>query len=363
MLEKVASQRRHAAFPGTSELEVNELIRLLTSELDQDRYAGKGEHDRNDGTRLLVQPNGQIPRGRQQNGAQGADRRDARMRDLARIGDSREPGKNVPSGLERPRAEDHSTEEYEGYRDRPAHQPWRRRKKRPPAQRQNNCQSLQRTPEHEIPACAMPQSAEHHRENDGSAVLRHRVSSAGEAYIGEGNKDVIAQESRQRHVPALPEFQDAARPKGRIEIERQLDAENQSEPDRNVGIAGKVEENLEPESEREPSASVGHWTGRRLRVDRVEHAPQWIAQHGFLDQTDDDERGAERTATLPSGSKYLVPILLPDLRPSCQGAGNGLGKEADVERIPVERANLGAPAPKVDQVHHVMKGEEADAER
>src|SRR5256885_16386162 len=70
-----------------------------------------------------------------------------------------------------------------------------------------------------------------------------------------------------------------SRPKGRIEIERQLDAENQSEPDRNVGIAGKVEENLEPESEREPSASVGHWTGRRLRVDRVEHAPQRSEEH------------------------------------------------------------------------------------
>ncbi len=51
-------------------------------------------------------------------------------------------------------------------------------------------------------------------------------------------------------MPAAPEIDDAARLVGRVEVERQLHAEEQRQPDRHVAIAGKVKVDLECVAER-----------------------------------------------------------------------------------------------------------------
>src|ERR1700722_1463756 len=57
----------------------------------------------------------------------------------------------------------------------------------------------------------------------------------------ERDVEIVAQELRQRHVPAAPEIDDAYRLVRRIEIQRQEYAEHQRDSDRHVGIAGEVE--------------------------------------------------------------------------------------------------------------------------
>ena len=86
-------------------------------------------------------------------------------------------------------------------------------------------------------------------------------------------EQIVAQEIHQGHVPALPEILDAGRPHRRIEIERQPDAEQQAQPDRDVGIAGEIEQDLEAEAEREPRIAIGQRSLGGLRIDRIDDAP------------------------------------------------------------------------------------------
>ena len=89
-----------------------------------------------------------------------------------------------------------------------------------------------------------------------SDILRHGMPAPGDSHIRERHEHVVAQKARQRHVPALPEVQDAGGAERRIEIVRQLDAEQQRHADRDIGIAGEVEEDLESEAESEPGGSI-----------------------------------------------------------------------------------------------------------
>ena len=51
-----------------------------------------------------------------------------------------------------------------------------------------------------------------------------------------------------------------------------------------------------------------------------------------------------------------------DLRPARQRSGDRLREERDIERIAAERIVRRLPAPQIDQIHDVMKGEERNAE-
>ena len=100
--------------------------------------------------------------------------------------------------------------------------------------------AVQRAPHDERPGRAVPEPAEHHGD--------HQVDIAQDAAVAvaaERDVEIVAQELRQRHVPAPPEIDDAGGLVGRIEIERQEDAEHQRNADRHVGIAGEIEIELE----------------------------------------------------------------------------------------------------------------------
>ena len=86
----------------------------------------------------------------------------------------------------------------------------------------------------------MPQSADKH---DGHEV--HVSSQCAFAISAQRHVDVVAQEARQRHVPAAPEVDDVRGPVRRIEICGKLDAEHAGQPDRHLGIAGEIEIDLE----------------------------------------------------------------------------------------------------------------------
>ena len=101
-------------------------------------------------------------------------------------------------------------------------------------------EAVQHAPDDERPARAVPQPAEQHRDHQVDVAQRRAVAIAAERDI-----EIVAQEPRQRHVPAPPEIDDAGGLVGRIEIERQEDAEHQRHADRHVGIAGEIEIELE----------------------------------------------------------------------------------------------------------------------
>ena len=152
------------------------------------------------------------------------------------------------------------------------------------------------------------------------------MPAPGDPQIGERQEHVVAQEPRQRHVPALPENPGGSWPKRRIKIVGNFDAEQQCQADRDVGIAGEVEKDLERKAKREeavPSTTAG---GSSL-VDRVQHPPQRIAEQRFLDQPDNDEGEPRAKSLLPPGAKHRAE-LMTYLGPAAERAGDRLGKEA-----------------------------------
>src|SRR5262245_43787734 len=99
--------------------------------------------------------------------------------------------------------------------------------------------AVQPAPDDKQPAGAVPQAADQHHQQ------KIQVSpETAAAVAAERDVQVVAQEARQRDVPAPPELNDASRLVGRIEIDRQLDAEQARQPDRDVAVAGKIEVDL-----------------------------------------------------------------------------------------------------------------------
>src|SRR5580692_6630937 len=59
----------------------------------------------------------------------------------------------------------------------------------------DQCRPMERTPDHEIPRCAVPQSAEQHRDHNVDVAPDRTVTVATEWDI-----KIVAKKSRQRHI-------------------------------------------------------------------------------------------------------------------------------------------------------------------
>src|SRR6185312_9062258 len=141
------------------------------------------------------------------------------------------------------------------------------------------------------------------------------------------------------------------------------DAEQQAKPDRDVGIAGEIEQDLDVEGERKPGIAIGDHAIPRLRIDGIDIVRDAVGEKDLLDEADGDEENRNRKLALPGGRIDLAAELLHHLRPAHQGTGEELREEGDVERVAIEGIKRRLPAPQIDQVHDVMEGEERDAER
>ena len=100
-------------------------------------------------------------------------------------------------------------------------------------------------PHRKRPRRAVPEAADEHREHEVHVAPALAVPISAERDV-----EVVAQEPRERHVPAPPEFRDVCRLVGRGEIQRQHDAEHPREADRHVRVAGKIKVELERVCER-----------------------------------------------------------------------------------------------------------------
>ena len=98
-------------------------------------------------------------------------------------------------------------------------------------------------PNHEGPGGAVPQAAQQHRDQKIDVAPSRSLSIAAERDV-----KIIAQEPRQRHVPAPPEIDQRKRFIRRVEIERETHADHQRQADRHVGVAGEIVIELEREA-------------------------------------------------------------------------------------------------------------------
>ena len=115
-------------------------------------------------------------------------------------------------------------------------QPDRRGPKRPRERvLGDEADAVERAPEHERPRRAVPEAAEHHRDHQVAVGEQPAAAAAAERDVEE-----VAQEARQRHVPAAPEVAEARRAVRAVEVLREHEAHQQREPDRHVRVAREV---------------------------------------------------------------------------------------------------------------------------
>ena len=158
-------------------------------------------------------------------------------------------------------------------------------------------------------------------------------------------------------MPAPPELGDAAGNVGVVEVLREIKAEQLSQTDGHIAVAGEVEvdvqhvgDGIEPEKQ----------DGLVLRgtEDLAELAHSVGDEHLFA-QTQDKAADAQcrLVQTVPPGGE-----LLRDLGIAHDGAGDQLGKEGDIGRK-VDKAPLGRDAPvHVHGVADELEGVKADAD-
>src|SRR5262249_54540253 len=109
--------------------------------------------------------------------------------------------------------------------------------------------AMKTAPDHKVPRCAVPESADKHCDNEVRVRAREAVLVA--AYR---NVKISAQPRGKRDVPAPPKISDRLREIRRIKIFRENEPEHQAKPDRHVGVTAEIEINLERIRERsEPS--------------------------------------------------------------------------------------------------------------
>src|SRR5204863_6020339 len=102
--------------------------------------------------------------------------------------------------------------------------------------------AVHRAPEHEVPARAVPEAAENHRD--------HQIADAVAAIAAEWDVKIVAEPRREADVPAMPELARILRGVRMIEVERDLEAEEACECAGHVGVAGEVAVDLNRERDR-----------------------------------------------------------------------------------------------------------------
>ena len=91
------------------------------------------------------------------------------------------------------------------------------------------------SPQNESPCGAVPESSEQHGDNqvDVGSYVAFAVSS-------KRNVEVVFQPAGEGDVPAAPEFGDGRRFIGGVEVFVEMEAEQQSDTDGHIGVAGEV---------------------------------------------------------------------------------------------------------------------------
>ena len=130
---------------------------------------------------------------------------------------------------------------------------------------------------------AVPKPAEAHHDHQVEICAR-----APEAIAAERNVEIGPQPVRQRDVPARPEFGKRTGNIRKIEIDRQTIAEQQSETDRDRGVAEKIGVDLiAVEDDQQPAIrGLQRLVQRKVQIGR--HRVEVIGDIELEEEPDDD---------------------------------------------------------------------------
>ena len=218
--------------------------------------------------------------------------------------------------------------------------------------------AVRRTPEHEGPGRAVPESAQ---EKGEEKVRQH----SGEAFAvaAQRNVQIVAQPTGQGDVPATPEVLNVGGLVGRVEVLRQVNVEEERAADGHVAVSGKVEVQLQGVGDAaQQGLGEGQGFGHVEAV--VDDGREVVGNERLLGETD-----AQHDQTVIDvfpvdamvlGGKELghhLPVMHD--RP-----GDQLRKKADETAVADEAFPGAVKFFQIDvgQVAYLLKGEKTDAD-
>ena len=104
---------------------------------------------------------------------------------------------------------------------------------------------MQETPEHKIPARAVPQATQQHGNHEISHIAWKRTTRTAQRDV-----EVIPEPARQSNVPALPKFLHAAADVRIEKVAWQGYTKHAGESDGHLAVTGKIEINLQGKGQR-----------------------------------------------------------------------------------------------------------------
>ncbi len=236
---------------------------------------------------------------------------------------------------------------------------------------------VQQPEHHELKAGAVPHPRQRHREQRGQrnaagkAAQRlqpgraHRQVAVRAPLVHRHRHRVIqirGDVARQRHVPARPEFDDVACLVGRVEIQREADAEHLRQAQRHVRIAREIKVKLERIAKAGAPRSKELQVARRCEP-RVGVRRDAIGQQHLLGQADHEQDRAHRQVL---GLEAVI-LRLRELRHHFlvmqDRAGDQVRKERHEQHVAQQAALFHDARLAVQQITDLCEREERNAQR
>ena len=208
-------------------------------------------------------------------------------------------------------------------------------------------------PQHKVPARAVPQTRQR---PDDKQVQIHVFPVAAERYV-----DIIPEERAERNVPAPPEFGDGFCRIRQTEVLHERKAEDFPETDCHVGVAGKIEVDLEHVGEHAEQDARRRRARKRAAQQLVCDLPDVIGKQNLFPQTDAKARHTAEDV-------LAVRLARVDLRRNVHIADNRscneLRKHRNIQQqLPVRPLRRNVFAVHVDRIRQRLKCVKRDADR
>ena len=212
------------------------------------------------------------------------------------------------------------------------------------------------TPDHEIPAGTVPDAG---GQEDHEKI--EKVAPFGNPVSAQRNIQIFLEPGGERNMPSAPEFSNGMGDVGIIEIFQKTEPENRAQPDRHVGISGKIIVNLEGIGQ---CADPGHPERVMKTVgfeNPVGNCAHDVGDQHFLGQPDDESFDA--VGKMP---ELKIPVfdLIGHVMVFHNRSGDHLGEQGDKEKQLVKillGGNL--PAVNIYEIGNRLENIEGNSDR
>lgn len=222
---------------------------------------------------------------------------------------------------------------------------------------ENQSQTMQSAPNNKANICSVPQSSDKHSQKQIQIASERTLAVASHAYV-----KIIPQPRRQTYVPTSPKLGYVVRFVRRVEVNRQTEAEQKSNRNRNVGISRKITIDLQGIAIHRHEVFK-----RRIHQRHIKHPIDkvyaYIVRNDYLlNQAFENEKHAPRKFC------FGQRIGLVQLRQKVFGSDNRtcdkLRKEAEIESKIDKRGLLcNLSAVYVGKIGDCLKGIERNSDR